>query len=377
MRSNSIAQMDPQASAKRAGLHYLPALPPGIRRRRAGQGWLYLRPDGTRVTRASDLGRIQQLTIPPMWRRVCIASSPTAHLQAIGYDDRGRRQYLYHPAFLAIRNESKFGRLSAFGAALPGLRRQLAQILRTRELTKEKVLAAVVMLLDNTSVRIGNLEYLHANGSFGLTTLTRNHVSIHGKNVELRFKGKSGVIQEAVLQNARVVRTLRQCLKLPGRPLFQFLDEAGGRHSIHASDVNGFIRSRMGGRFTAKDFRTWNGTCTAYAALRAASPPRSKSEAKRAVVAAVKQVAAQLGNRAATSREFYIHPAICDLYLQTAPGDRFPPQSLIPRRVTHKRYGLSPDEQHVLRIVSGWGKQSGASVDRRNVARKQPGKTIA
>lgn len=368
MKSNAIAQLDPESSAKRAGLRYLPSLPPGIHRRRSGQGWLYVRPDGTKVTRASDLDRIQQLTIPPMWRRVCIASSPTAHLQAIGYDARGRRQYLYHPAFLAIRNESKFNRLSAFGTALPGLRRQLAHELRARPLTKEKVLAAVVKLLDNTAVRIGNLEYLHANGSFGLTTLTRKHVIVHGKSVKLRFKGKSGVIQEVELQDARVARTLRQCLKLPGRPLFQFVDEAGGRHAIRSSDVNSFIRNRMGGRFSAKDFRTWNGTCTAYAALRAAEAPRTKSDAKRTVIAAVKQVAAQLGNRAATSREFYIHPAICDLYLKTQPGEQYPPHPLIPRNVTHKRYGLSPDEQHVLRIVSGWSQHTGASAARRKAA---------
>lgn len=355
-------------SARRAGLSYLAELPPGIQRRKAGDGWCYLRSNGARMTSAAALHRIEKLAIPPAWTDVWIAPSGSAHLQAVGYDVRGRRQYIYHPAFLAARNQWKFDRLGAFGAALPGLRRRASTDLRQRRLSKDKVLAAIVVLLDRTAVRIGSPEYLHANGSFGLTTLLRKHVSVDSGKVSLRFKGKSGVVQEVELADERIVRAIRQCLRLKGGRLFQYVDGEGRRRNAGARDVNDYIRRYAGGRFSAKDFRTWAGTCVAYETLCAAPAPQSRTEAVRTLAAAVKLAAERLGNQPTTSREFYVHPSLVELYLDNWLDKTFSPIAQTDMRVKRGRNGLTAGEQRVVAIVNRWGRGLQAIPGRRKRA---------
>ena len=341
-RGSKPLPLDPVESARLAGLRYGNLNGDGIRRRRAGKGWIYSDPSGRRITNEKDLRRIQALVIPPAWTDVRIARDASSHLQAVGYDARGRKQYRYHASFRELRDSTKFGRMLDFAAALPKVRERVEQDLRKRGLTKEKVLATIVRLLDLTSIRIGNGEYARSNESFGLTTLCDDHVGFAGSKMTFSFKGKSGVEHDVDVRDQRLARIVRECQEIPGQDLFQYLDENGRGHKIRSEDVNAYIREIGGGPFTAKDFRTWNGTRTALTVLLEMGSPESATQAKAGAVSAVKLVAEALRNRPATCRKFYIHPAVLAAY-----------EAGFPRR-SAAREGLTVEEDLMVVVISKW-----------------------
>jgi DNA topoisomerase-1 len=314
-RKRRSAQIDPRQSAIAAGLHYTTDSRPGITRVRHGSSFRYLTASGRKMRDAQDLARIRSLVIPPAWKDVWICPDARGHLQAVGRDARGRKQYRYHPKWRVVRDETKYYRLIGFAGALPDIRARTARDLRAPRLTREKVLAAVVQLLEKTLIRVGNDEYARDNRSFGLTTLRDGHVSVSGGKVRFSFRGKSGVAHDIHLDNRRLARTIKACRDLPGYDLFQYLDEDGQRHTIGSADVNQYLNEITGEDYTSKDFRTWAGTVLAAQTLQEFEKFESGTQAKRNIVSAVETVAKRLGNTKAVCRKCYIHPAILAAYM--------------------------------------------------------------
>ena len=308
--------------ASAAGLVYVHDTDPGLARRKAGKGFAYVDADGRVVDSARTEDRIAKLVIPPAWTDVWICADPRGHIQATGRDQRGRKQYIYHPDWRAHRDGSKYGRMAEFGRALPKLRAQVEHDLARRGLPREKVLAAVVRIMEQTSIRVGNDQYAQANKSFGLTTLRKRHVDLHGAAAEFEFRGKSGKMHKTGIHDRRLAALIRRCEELPGQRLFQFVDHDGQRHAISSHDVNAYIREATGGSFSAKDFRTWAGTLRCAQALAQAGPADNEGHAKRIVAACVKQVAGVLGNTPAVCRSSYIHPTVFEHYASGALADR-------------------------------------------------------
>ncbi|HZU26627.1 MAG TPA: DNA topoisomerase IB [Bryobacteraceae bacterium] len=307
---------DPYESARVAGLRYVSGEGPGIIRKRKGEGFIYIGPDGEEVSDEETLARIRSLAIPPAWEQVWICPSKNGHVQAVGRDARGRKQYRYHPLYRAVRDATKFTRMVAFGEALPAIRRRVEQDLALPGLPKNKVLATVVRLLERTCIRVGNDEYVRENGSFGLTTLRNKHVKIEGRTLRFHFKGKSGIVHDIELSDRRLAKIVRDCQCIPGHELFHYIDEDGTAYRIHSEDVNEYLREITGQDFTAKDFRTWNGTGQAALELEALGACDCDTQAKKNIVAAIKSVAERLGNRPATCRKYYVHPAVLDAYTE-------------------------------------------------------------
>jgi DNA topoisomerase-1 len=283
---------------------------PGYSRIRRGRGFAILSPRGRAVTDERILRRVNALVIPPAWTNVWIAAAPEAHIQAIGSDADGRRQYIYHPLYRAAREQEKFQRLLAFAAMLPRIRERVAKDMAAKGLPREKVLATVVHLLDRTLIRIGNRAYAEANKSFGLSTLRSPHVEVGVSTVRFEFRGKSGREWRVKIADRRIAKVIRSCQELPGQPLFQYLDEDKGRRSISSGDVNGYLQNLCGSEISAKDFRTWAGTVLCAVALSLAPPAESEAKKRRQVTSAVRAVAYRLGNTPAVCRSSYIHPAI-------------------------------------------------------------------
>ena len=306
-RSTSRAEPPPEVAEAR--LRYVEQ-EPGLERRRRGRSFEYRDPQGAAIDDDATLARIRALAIPPAWREVWICIDDRGHAQATGRDARGRKQYRYHPDFIASRDRSKFDRLEAFGRALPRVRRRVAAALAGSELSRERVLAGVVALLDRTFARVGNREYRDANRSFGLTTLENRHARVSADRLRLRYRGKSGVFQEIEVADARLARLVRRCQSLPGQKLFEYEDEKGEVASVGSADVNAWLRESAGSELSAKDFRTWHGSRLALAELVARPAPRSRAAARRAVNEVVAAVAVRLGNTAAVTRRHYVHPEI-------------------------------------------------------------------
>jgi DNA topoisomerase-1 len=310
--------------ARAAGLRYVSDSRPGIRRLRVGKSFRYVDADGGRVTDEETLARIRTLAIPPAYERVWICPDPRGHLQATGYDVRGRKQYRYHPQWRSSRDEGKFARMVEFGQALPRLRRRLKRDLAQPGLPREKVLALVVKLLDTTLARVGNDEYARSNGSYGLTTLRDRHALFpRGGRLRLRFRGKGGADHDIAIDDARLARIARRCQQLPGQALFQYLDEAGECHPVDSGQVNDYLREAMGESFTAKDFRTWGATLRAIALMGCTPVPEPSSERAltACIVAAVRQVASELRNTPAVCRKSYINPVVFEAWRE----GRLPP----------------------------------------------------
>ncbi len=337
----------PLLSAQAAGLRYVSDQQPGIRRVRSGRGFRYLSPDGQPIRDPAELRRFRSLAIPPAWTEVWICPSPRGHIQVTGRDAKGRKQYRYHPAWQAVRDETKYGRLIAFGAILPALRARVAADLARPGLPREKVLATIVDLLETSYIRVGNDEYARTNGSYGLTTLESTHVQVEGCTVRFQFRGKSGKEHAVDVRDRRVARVIRRCQSLPGQILFQYQDAAGELRSVDSDDVNAYLREAAGEDFTAKDFRTWAGTLLAATTLALAEPPRSDAEAKREVAAAIKEVAARLGNTSAVCRRAYVHPAILQAYQDGTLRSYW----TAPLGTTSELDGLTADERAVLRVL--------------------------
>lgn len=311
-----ISEISPADSAQCAGLTYLAAEKLGICRRRAGHGFAYRGRSGKAVTDSATIDRIRALAIPPAWREVRIAERADGHLQAVGVDQRGRRQYRYHPRFREVREAAKFEHLGAFAEALPRLRRRVREDMARSGLGRDKVLATVVRLLETTMIRVGGAEYARTNHSFGLASLRARHAEINGGAVRFHFKGKGGKDWRVAITDRRVTRVVRSCQDLPGQELFQYLDENGEHQAISSDDVNAYLREASGGDITAKDFRTWWGTVLALAELAALPRWTSETEAKRTLKEAVAQVASFLGNTPAICRRCYIHPAVMAAHLE-------------------------------------------------------------
>jgi DNA topoisomerase I len=304
----------PEQAASAAGLHYVTDDGPGLRRRRVGRTFRYLGLRGQAVKDPATLRRAKALVVPPAWSDVWICPDALGHIQATGRDARGRKQYRYHPRWRSVRDEAKYGRMLAFGQALPLIRERTEKDIARSGLSRRKVLAAVVRLLEATLIRVGNEEYARDNGSFGLTTFRDRHASVEGTTVRFHFQGKSGKVHEIGVQDRRLSGIVKKCQELPGQELFQYVDGRGQRHAVTSSDVNAYLREVTGQEFTAKDFRTWAGTVLAAWALRELQF-RTKAEAKRNVLRAVEKVAARLGNTVAICRKCYVHPVVFDAYL--------------------------------------------------------------
>lgn len=304
----SGAETDVQA----AGLTYVSDLDPGIHRRTAGPGFNYRDAKGKAIADQPTLDRIRKLAIPPAWTDVWIAPSSRGHIQATGRDAKGRKQYRYHDRWRAQRDSGKFDRLIAFGRALPKLRTRIDHDLARHGLPREKVLAAVLRVMEMTLIRVGNEEYAKTNRSFGLTTLRNRHAKVGTEKAVFEFRGKSGKDHTTGFRDRRLARVVKACQDLPGQRLFQYLDDDGQRRAVESADVNAYLRETMGEDFSAKDFRTWAGTVAAARAL--VTVPACEGAQKQTLNTCVKAVAGLLGNTPAVCRSAYIHPVVLEAY---------------------------------------------------------------
>jgi DNA topoisomerase-1 len=307
--------IDSLDSAKTAGLRYVSDGSPGIVRKKRGQGFCYIDPAGKIVRDPKTLRRVRSLVIPPAWKDVWICPDPEGHLQATGRDARGRKQYRYHPRWNQVRDGTKYDRVLAFGRSLPNIRKRVAKDLATPGLSRNKILATVVRLLETTLIRVGNEEYARTNESFGLTTMRDRHVKVNGHSLRFEFRGKSGIRHAVDLTDRRLARIVKDSQDLPGYELFQYIDDQGARKSIDSSDVNAYLQRIAGQEFTAKDFRTWAGTVLAAQALQDCGLFQSNAQAKRNVVSAIERVAKRLGNTKTVCRKCYVHPEIVNAYM--------------------------------------------------------------
>ena len=337
---------DPREAAADVALTYGSDAEPGIRRRRAGTGFAYHWPDGSRVAEPAVRDRIAGLAIPPAWTDVWIAPDADLHLQATGKDARGRKQYRYHARWTACRDEVKYGNLVGFARALPRLRRTIDRDLARRGLGRDKVVATVARLLDLTLIRIGNAAYARDNGSFGLTTFRDRHVRVVGSDLRFRFRGKSGKDWMLSVNDRRIARIVRSIQDLPGQQLFQYLDADGARRAVASHDVNAYIREAAGGPYTSKHFRTWGGTVGAVELLAATCCPDGRRGAALAINRVVDTVAQRLGNTRTVCRQCYIHPLVLDRWQQGRLADEV---ADVRRRYRRTPAGLDRAEYLALR----------------------------
>jgi len=291
---------------------------------------------------ADELQRIKTLAIPPAWTDVWICVQPNGHLQATGRDAKRRKQYRYHARWREARDGTKYGRLVAFGRALPRIRERTDAHLALPGLTRDKVLATVVCLLETTLIRVGNEEYAKANNSYGLTTMRDEHAEVSGSTVTFSFRGKSGKDHTIDIRDKR-------SQYLPGEDLFQYLDEQGEQQTIGSADVNEYLREISGEEFTAKDFRTWAGTVLAAMALQEFEAFDSETQAKRNIVAAIESVSRRLGNTPSVCRKCYVHPAVIDSY---ASGTMLKTlQQRAEQEMAQSLHDLRPEEAAVLGLL--------------------------
>ncbi|HYD13065.1 MAG TPA: DNA topoisomerase IB [Allosphingosinicella sp.] len=294
-------------------LTYVDSSKPGITRRRQGRYWQYFDAKGKRITDRDEIDRLNRIGLPPAYRDAWFCPNPNGHIQAIGYDDRGRRQYRYHNGFRESQEAAKYERCREFGKVLPKLRRRVAADLRKRSLSRDTVVAAVVRLLDTGCIRVGNEAYAQSNKSYGATTLRSRHAKVAGRTVKMRFKAKSGIERDLRITDATLSRIVKRCQDLPGQHLFQYLDEDGTPHPVSSTDVNDYIRKATGEDFTAKHFRTWSASVIAFEQICAAG------EEGVGLNALLEPVAEALGNTPAISRKSYVHPAIVDAVKEAPP----------------------------------------------------------
>ena len=314
--SDAETIVDPRDAAETAGLRYVSDEEPGIRRRKAGKGFTYLKPGGAKVEDEATLKRIRALVIPPAWTDVWICPHANGHIQATGRDAKGRKQYRYHAAFREVRESTKYEHMLEFAQALPAIRRTIWEHMSQRGLPREKVLATVVHLLETTLIRVGNADYAKQNKSYGLTTLRDPHVTVDGAELRFQFKGKSGKHWRLQVKDRRVARVVKACQELPGQDLFQYLDEDGNQQSVTSADVNAYLKEITGRDVTAKDFRTWAGTVLAAMALAEFEAFDSDAKAKKNVRAAIERVSSRLGNTPTICRKCYVHPEVFSCYME-------------------------------------------------------------
>ncbi|MDP4245713.1 MAG: DNA topoisomerase IB [Bacteroidota bacterium] len=304
---------DYEKAASAAHLVYVSDQRPGLTRVKKGKGYAY-RLNSSLIRDKNEILRIRKLAIPPSWTRVWICPDPKGHIQATGIDLRGRKQYRYHTLWNELRAETKFHRLYEFGKMLPILRRKMEEDLRRKDLCQAKVLATVISLMERTYIRVGNSEYEKMNGSYGLTTMKNQHVEISGDKLVFSFTGKKGVRHNITLRNKRLARIVGQCHDIPGKELFQYINEEGERRSVDSGMVNEYIREAAEKDFSAKDFRTWAGSLHALEAFRTLGEAASVADQKKNLAAMLGAVSEKLGNTRSVCRKYYIHPALIQLY---------------------------------------------------------------
>ncbi|MES2818244.1 MAG: DNA topoisomerase IB [Pseudomonadota bacterium] len=296
-------------------LHYVDDSQPGIARKKIRGRFCYVDAQGQRIRDPGQIARIEALAVPPAYTQVWICSDPKGHLQATGRDTRGRKQYRYHRRWREVRDADKYERLLQFGQLLPKLRKALEVHLALPNHGREKIMATVITLLDNTLIRVGNARYARDNRSYGLTTLRNRHVEVKGNAIRFHFRGKSGIEHEVEVTDPRLARIVRRCLDLPGQQLFQYMDEQGTRRTLTSSDINRYLQEITGADFTAKDYRTWAGSTLAMALLREREW-QPQTLANKQLVEVVKAVASELRNTPAVCRSCYIHPALLQAFAE-------------------------------------------------------------
>lgn len=341
---------DYSLSAEAADLVYVNDKDTGITRVKKGTGFSYLLDDKP-VKDEKQLERIRKLAIPPAWTNVWICKKPNGHIQATGYDARGRKQYRYHPLWETLRNETKFHRLYEFGKLLPSLRLRLEEDLGKKDLSVEKVIATVVSLMERTYIRIGNNDYEKMNGSYGLTTLKDKHVKVEGDQIKFSFKGKKGIFHNITLRNRRLARVVEACRDIPGKELFQYLDADGSRKSVDSGMVNQYIKEATGGDFTAKDFRTWAGTLNVLRAFKSMGEAASESDSKKNILAALDEVSQKLGNTRTVCKKYYVHPGVIRLYEENTLHKYL--KELDDIEKSDDLTGLTSEERVLMKILQG------------------------
>ncbi|HEU0147794.1 MAG TPA: DNA topoisomerase IB [Bradyrhizobium sp.] len=309
------APLEPEAAARAAGLHYIDDAAPGFTRKKIGTGFGYRDQDGKIIRDPDVIKRIRSIGIPPAYTDVWICPDPRGHIQATGRDAKGRKQYRYHPRWSEIRDSTKYTHMLEFARALPKIRARIDADMKRPGLSREKVLATVVNLLETTLIRVGNEDYVKENKSYGLTTLRNRHVDVDGKELRFEFKGKSGKLWKLKIENRRVAKVVKACQELPGQHLFQYIDEDRERQAVTSSDVNDYLREISGLDITAKDFRTWAGTVLAAIALSEFEAVDSQALAKKNIKAAIERVSSRLGNTPTICRKCYVHPEVFSSYL--------------------------------------------------------------
>ena len=328
-------------------LKYVSNTDPGIRRVKKGDGFAYVM-DEKPVKDTETLQRIKSLVLPPAWENVWICASPDGHLQATGIDAKGRKQYKYHSLWNALRNQTKFYNMLDFGKALPSIRQQLQKDISLPGLSQRKILATIVLLMEYTSIRIGNNLYEKLYGSFGLTTFKNKHVDINGTLVKFSFKGKKGVYHDITIRSRKLAKIVKQCKELPGKELFQYCNENGECHAIDSGMVNSYIKEISAGNFSAKDFRTWAGTLHAFEAFKELGVAETETEAKKNVVIALDTVAKHLGNTRTVCKKYYVHPLIIEHYVNGTIAKYLRPPVVQDADITND---LTADELVILKML--------------------------
>ncbi|MCK9274105.1 MAG: hypothetical protein M0P57_03345 [Syntrophales bacterium] len=347
-KNGSAVYADGKEAAHRAELIYVDEMTPGIRRRRQGRGFIYFDPSGTPVTDSQLISRIRSLVIPPAWSKVWIACAADGHIQATGRDTRGRKQYIYHMKWHETRNRTKFERLLTFGRALPLIRMQVEADLSAKNMTKRKAAAFVTKLLDITGMRIGNREYARMNQSRGLTTLLDEHLEVRGARIHFNYPGKGGKRRIFDFYDTRLAGLAKKFQDLPGQELIRYVNDKGEYQTVESGDVNEYLEEITGIDFTAKDFRTWNGTVNAAAELYKKGPAETKKAQSGNISQAIKKAAKELGNTPSICRKYYVHPTVIESYLK---GDFFDHWENAGNRISENDSDLKREEQAVLRML--------------------------
>lgn len=305
---------DTTKSAEVAGLRYTSDNMPGYTRKKHGKSFIYQDAKGEKITEEKVLERLKKIVIPPAWTDVWICKQAKGHLQVTGRDEKGRKQYMYHPQWQQARSLTKFGRMILFGERLPKLREQIENDIKSRQLDRRKVTALVLSIMDNALIRIGNRHYAKSNNSYGLTTLRDKHVTVEGSTIKFAFRGKKGVEHEIDLKDKRLAQLVKKCRDIPGYDLFQYYDENGERQVLESGDVNAYLQEATEEDFTAKDFRTWGGTVRMVECLEQVLEENPNLEKEKSITAAVKEVAHSLGNTPTVCSKYYIHPEVVNLF---------------------------------------------------------------
>ncbi len=338
---------DIEKQMKEEGLRYVNDKSAGWFRQKVRSMFSYYNTKGEKITDEEKLARIKSLVIPPAWEKVWISPRKNGHIQATGIDEKGRKQYIYHPDWIKIGQEKKFSKMIDFGLSLPLIRQKISHDLKEPKLDREKIIATIIWLLEHTFIRIGNEEYSKENNSFGLTTLRNKHVTVNSQDVVFQFRGKSGVHNTLEVTNPTIVRTIKKCVELPGYELFQYIDEDNNRHTIDSSDVNEFLKDITKNNFTAKDFRTWGGSNLSANNFYKLGNSPDKTTLKKNITETVKKVSEHLNNTVAVCRSYYIHPTV----FKTYQSDVLVPHFSYHQKSKSPKSGLSWDEYALIALL--------------------------